>query len=180
MLPLGASYLLRTPGQGMVLLRIGASSDIAIGHKCSQPGRGRIASHGPQACVCAWAAAFRGSWIVTRELVAVSPDDDTVVDPAVRALLNRPVTYRQRYIERDGQVIADRLYNEPLKEAAMFPDKKVVADRTTWDISNPNVLTLSYADGGVREVKVTKRSSDSQPEVSGFGTTGTSGYSVTL
>ena len=117
---------------------------------------------------------------MTRELVAVSPDDDTVVDPAVRALFNRPVTYRQRYIERDGQVIADRLYNEPLKEAAMFPDKKVVADRTTWDISNPNVLTLSYADGGVREVKVTKRSSDSQPEVSGFGTTGTSGYSVTL
>ena len=68
-----------------------------------------------------------------------------------------------------GMVIADRGFNEENLWKARFAlagkgelYQEGVSSR--WDRANPNILTVSFPDGVVREIKVTKRSFESPGE----------------
>jgi hypothetical protein len=84
---------------------------------------------------------------------------------------NEKVVYTARFLPyesdasgkagADATVIADRGFNEEQLWRARFGDKSELYQEgivSRWDRSNPNILTLSFPDGVIREVKVTKRS----------------------
>jgi hypothetical protein len=133
---------------------------------------------------------FAGEWVLTREgaglTVAASGEDGNgkeKADPQDLAQAQQWAAERVSYPVRflpyedgnnggDGKVIADRGYNEAglwrvrVGAAAGGGGKsksELYLDAITprWDRSNPNVLTVSFPDGIVREVKVTKRSAES-------------------
>lgn len=68
----------------------------------------------------------------------------------------------------DSPAIADRAFNERSFYNALasvlfsgpVPKSLPSINKLDWTPTNPNVLSMSYADGSSKEVKVTKRSSD--------------------
>ena len=79
---------------------------------------------------------------------------------------------QQEYPRRSNNVpaIADRAFNEQSYYAALSEELNRLYSTTkptlpsiqsaTWTSTNPNVLSLSYANGSMKEIKVTKRSLD--------------------
>eukprot|EP00581_Thalassiosira_minuscula_P003066 CAMPEP_0183744402 /NCGR_PEP_ID=MMETSP0737-20130205/65710_1 /TAXON_ID=385413 /ORGANISM="Thalassiosira miniscula, Strain CCMP1093" /LENGTH=402 /DNA_ID=CAMNT_0025980043 /DNA_START=57 /DNA_END=1265 /DNA_ORIENTATION=+ len=78
----------------------------------------------------------------------------------------------------DVPAIADRAFNERSYYASLANTLNSSKSKTTkasmpsiqslnWTPTNPNVLSLAYADGSSKEVKVTKRSSDVSADGSG-------------
>lgn len=64
-------------------------------------------------------------------------------------------SFEWRFIRNLENIVADREFNQrSLIKAQEGKDVGVV-----WLMTNPNVLSVSYPDGRVRELKVTKRSS---------------------
>lgn len=123
---------------------------------------------------------FAGRWKVTR--VVTSSDD------AFWSGVKLPVQFmsEMRFVPYDAYgkdvsdsgnpndvpAIADRDFNERAYQSSLAAaGAPVPAIRTLdWTPTNPNVLSLAYTDGSSKEVKVTKRSSDVQPDGSGvFG-----------
>ncbi|GKY96758.1 hypothetical protein MPSEU_000635200 [Mayamaea pseudoterrestris] len=88
--------------------------------------------------------AFHGSWKMRREVVV---GDKTALD----------LTYSVRFLPsiQDGFVVADRGFNQANLEDAIAIDSVQTCD---WRESNPNDLRLTFKDGRIKDVKVTKRS----------------------
>mmetsp|Transcript_35588 Transcript_35588/g.81360 ORF Transcript_35588/g.81360 Transcript_35588/m.81360 type:complete len:653 (+) Transcript_35588:126-2084(+) len=131
---------------------------------------------------------FVGRWKVTR-VISSSDDlpwtdlkDNGVELPISISCEARFVPYNagKDFTDFDNQsndipAIADRSFNEKALNSALaeeisklFSTKEPVIPTVRsidWTATNPNVLSISYADGASKEVKVTKRSSD----VSGDG-----------
>jgi len=117
---------------------------------------------------------FLGKWKATREIVV---SDDVFLQNIVPIV----VTYDLRFIPVDGdsstspdKVVMDRGYNEASFQTALLSalsngDNKLTSlppaiQSYDWSSSNPNVLTLSYADGTGKEIKVTKRAATIGPD----------------
>jgi hypothetical protein len=123
---------------------------------------------------------FVGKWRVTH-LITSSEDNDFKGVP-----LPLKVVSEMRFIPYDAgkdfedfgsanssPAIADRAFNErsynialssvfdQLESAGLLDAKALPSIQTLdWTPTNPNVLSISYADGSSKELKVTKRSSD--------------------
>jgi len=86
---------------------------------------------------------FRGKWVETR----------------ANAVKNETVQFPIRFIEKgDDKIILDRAYTT----LSYFQNDKT-GDRVNnieWDSSNPNVQTINFVNGSIKEIKVTKRSFD--------------------
>ncbi len=138
----------------------------------------RLPGYGPQDIL--YPPFFAGEWVLTREGagLAVAPGEEgKKADPQDLAQARQweaeRLSYAVRFLpyvfeEGDGRVIADRGYNEAGLWRARAGGtgggkSELFLDAITprWDRSNPNVLTVSFPDGVVREVKVTKRSAES-------------------
>jgi hypothetical protein len=123
--------------------------------------------------------AFRSRWTARRRVYDVhasgplkSPGLDAVFEEASRLAEqgDEGVRYDVRFIERDGEIIADRAFNaEALALAVHGVTREAQFDRPTaeWSPSNPNVLTLREGSRLV-EYKVTRRSTE-QPAPFAFG-----------
>ena len=108
---------------------------------------------------------FEGKWNCERELVSVSQD---LPDPSTSSyfedaqfFLEKPLTYRVRFITYDGKIVADRSYNELNLEKASFVKAEELGRKTartateaSWDPANANIITTKFSDGFVRESKV--------------------------
>jgi hypothetical protein len=125
---------------------------------------------------------FVGKWRVTR-VVSSSDDNDWK-----GLTLPVKISHEMRFVPYDAgkdfedysaqnpnssPAIADRAFNErsfhnaltslfeQLASAGSASRKNLSSIQTLdWTPTNPNVLSVSYADGSSREIKVTKRSSD--------------------
>ncbi|KAL7466018.1 hypothetical protein ACHAXS_006320 [Conticribra weissflogii] len=119
-------------------------------------------------------AYFAGKWKVTR---VISNSDDKLWQG-----INLPVKleHEMRFVPYDAYksedgantsnvvpAIADRVFNERSYYAALssayngLTSKSLPSIQTSdWTPTNPNVLSLTFADGSSEEIKVTKRSSD--------------------
>ena len=123
---------------------------------------------------------FEGAWLCERTVVGITPADIITDDPLVeaaseeaKALSGVPVKYRARFYFNRGYIILDRSFTslnleKAKKDALNSPGKRRPTD-STWEPETPNILTLSFDDGTIREVKVTKRSFE-QPSDETFGT----------
>lgn len=117
---------------------------------------------------------FVGEWVLTREGagVTVAQGKEAEVDPEdmrqAQQWSTERVSYPVRFLRYDegsggdGKVIADRGANEAALWRARVKESgksELYLDAITsrWDRSNPNVLTVNFPDGLVREVKVTRR-----------------------
>ena len=130
---------------------------------------------------------FIGSWKVT---CVISSSDDMFWNDLKSNGVNLPVTIvskmrfvpydagreftenQEEYPRRSNNVpaIADRAFNEQSYYAALSEELNRLYSTTkptlpsiqsaTWTSTNPNVLSLSYANGSMKEIKVTKRSLD--------------------
>lgn len=132
---------------------------------------------------------FAGEWMLTREgaglTVAQGKEGD--VDPEdmrqARQWSAERVSYPVRFLpyEDEGEggdkrkVIADRGNNEAAlwraRAGSGSGKSELYLDAITprWDRTNPNVLTVSFPDGLVREVKVTKRGVEGEAGPDVFG-----------
>eukprot|EP00978_Attheya_sp_CCMP212_P016936 scaffold44773_cov45-Attheya_sp.AAC.3 len=109
-------------------------------------------------------SSFSGKWMAQRTILS---SDDSLLAP----LLPITLTYEIRFISVDdvgNKVIADRGFNEASYQAAV---NSILGEKTSlvvqsfdWSSSNPNVLTVSYADGSSKETKVTKRAASIEEE----------------
>ncbi|CAM9698881.1 unnamed protein product, partial [Heterosigma akashiwo] len=132
----------------------------------------KIPGYGPSDCY--YPAFFKGLWEVEREIVGVNTPLglDKVESPSVlqaaSALLNVKVQYQTRYIARggDGSLVADRAFTARSLGRAIAP---ATFRDASWEPENPNILSSTYSDGVVKEVKVTKRSFET-PSPETFGT----------
>mmetsp|Transcript_21553 Transcript_21553/g.45316 ORF Transcript_21553/g.45316 Transcript_21553/m.45316 type:complete len:359 (+) Transcript_21553:101-1177(+) len=118
-------------------------------------------------------AYFVGKWKVTR---VISNSDDKLWQG-----INLPVKleHEMRFVPYDAYnsedggntnnvpAIADRAFNERSYYDALssayngLTSKSLPSIQTSdWTPANPNVLSLTFADGSSKEIKVTKRSSD--------------------
>ncbi|KAL9178729.1 hypothetical protein ACHAXT_003860 [Thalassiosira profunda] len=112
---------------------------------------------------------FVGKWKATR-IVTTSDDEfwGGITLPLTTVSEMRFVPYDA--FSSDGNpnnvpAIADRSFNEKSSYTSLSGVKKAPALQTLqWTPTNPNVLSISYADGGSKEIKVTKRSSDVSKE----------------
>ena len=133
---------------------------------------------------------FVGRWKVTR-VISNSDDqpwtelkDNGVELPISISCEARFVPYNagKDFTDFDNQsndipAIADRSFNEKAFNSALaeeisklFAAKEPVIPTVRsidWTATNPNVLSIAYADGGSKEVKVTKRSSDVSSDANG-------------
>ncbi|KAL7552870.1 hypothetical protein ACHAWF_016115 [Thalassiosira exigua] len=125
---------------------------------------------------------FAGKWRVTR---VIASSDDNFWKEMNEKGVNLPVTFvsEMRFVPYDAgknfigdenpnnvPAIADRSFNERSYHASLSDELDRLFSATKpssppirsldWTPTNPNVLTLAYADGSSKEVKVTKRSSD--------------------
>ena len=130
---------------------------------------------------------FVGKWRVTR-LISSSDDNDFKGLP-----LPLKIEHEMRFVPYDAgkdfddfsasgntPVIADRAFNErsynealssiigQLRASGLSTTKApTTVQKLDWTPTNPNVLSISYSDGGSKEIKVTKRSSDVDPKADG-------------
>ena len=88
---------------------------------------------------------FLGKWLATRSTISSNQAVDTVLYP-VRFLSNE-----------DNLIIADRGYNLKSQLQNDKNQKSNTINAVQWESSNPNVLTVQYANGSFLENKVTKR-----------------------
>lgn len=122
---------------------------------------------------------FVGKWRVTK---VISKSDDVFWNGVDLPLT---VVSEMRFVPYDSKenfagdensdnipAIADRSFNERSYYASL--SQKLSAKSAmpsiqslNWSPNNPNVLSLAYADGSSKEVKVTKRSSDVSKDGSG-------------
>lgn len=135
---------------------------------------------------------FAGEWQVTREVVGLTipPEEADKVDPQdlaqAKAQQGEKLTYIVRFrpyeeegdaaaaadggmTKGGGMLIADRGFNEEnlWKARLALAGKSELYQEgvsSRWERNNPNVLTVSFPDGVVREIKVTKRSFESPGE----------------
>lgn len=125
--------------------------------------------------------------------LTIPPEEADKVDPQdlaqAKAQQGEKLTYTVRFLPYDeveggdaaaaaaegqekkggGMVIADRGFNEEnlWKARLALAGKSELYQEgvsSRWERSNPNVLTVSFPDGVVREIKVTKRSFESPGE----------------
>jgi hypothetical protein len=144
-------------------------------------------------------AYFQGSWRLTRTLVGYTVADDATnggsgaEDAATvrrlvakaNALQGTPLRYRVRFfMNGKGNVVADRAFNqlsfEKARAAALLGgggggggsgDTESEPTEIRWDPDSPNILTVSFASGLLREIKVTKRSFEEPSPGESFGST---------
>ena len=77
------------------------------------------------------------------------------------------VVFTSRFIlEDNGKVIADRGFNQANFLKTMSNAKPVRS--VSWEALNPNVLTTTFGDGSVQEIKVTKRAYDMESPTTMF------------
>ena len=106
----------------------------------------------------AYPEVMLGRWEVRRVLADVDfprgqQSADTALAEAMLERIGSTETFSSRFIPGKNGVVADREYNiRSLVRASEGAD--VTAQ---WKVSNPNVLTVSYPTGELREIKVTKR-----------------------
>jgi hypothetical protein len=124
---------------------------------------------------------FEGGWDCSRELISSIIKDeyrDTFLDDVAQEnalLTNRLLHYRVRFILQHEHIVLDRAFGAKNFEAAksstlaaLSSHHDEVVTNVAWEVDNPNLLTVGFADGRLREVKVTKRATD-QPSVGSFG-----------
>ena len=101
------------------------------------------------------------------------------------ALQGTPLRYRVRFfMNGKGNVVADRAFNqlsfEKARAAALLGgggggggsgDTESEPTEIRWDPDSPNILTVSFASGLLREIKVTKRSFEEPSPGESFGST---------
>jgi len=109
-------------------------------------------------------SSFSGKWMAQRTILS---SDDSLLAP----LLPVTLKYEIRFISVDdvgNKVIADRGFNEASYQAAvnsiLRETPSLVVQSYDWSSSNPNVLTVAYADGSSKETKVTKRAASIEEE----------------
>lgn len=133
---------------------------------------------------------FVGKWKVAR---VISTSDDKFWSDMKQKGVSLPIKVisEMRFIPYDAgkdfsgdenpnnvPAIADRTFNEKAYHAALSEELNRLYATTkpilpaiqtlNWTPTNPNVLSLSYADGSSKEVKATKRSSDVSKDGSGI------------
>ena len=123
----------------------------------------KIPGFGPSNVV--YPSYFEGSWNIDKEIVEYrlkDPKIPTNLD-LIRALQGYQggrLGYQEKYLHYNNQIIQDRLFSSTSYYKALFKEPYVLS---SWDISNPNLLTVSRTSGQVTEIKVTKRSIESPP-----------------
>lgn len=91
---------------------------------------------------------FEGKWKLVRTQFPINAQEDP-----------RIYDYEVRFVRKEFGVVADRGFNEANRYMAINNDSSFVRQKS-WDVSNPNVLTLSFRDGTSKEMKVTRRSTE--------------------
>ncbi len=113
----------------------------------------KIPGMGPPDVV--YPASVLGRWRVQRVLADVEfPQGEAQVDAGIADMMvarkGRTDAFAVRFIAGKGGVVADREFNtRSLTSASDGADVSV-----QWKASNPNVLTVQYPDGQLRETKV--------------------------
>lgn len=119
---------------------------------------------------------FGGRFMLRREIASVStPQGEDVASAASRFVLERSkaavgarLEYPVRYIDYgdDANVVLDRAFAAE-QAAKASPGDPFARAKARWEPSNPNVLVLETAEGGLLETKVTKRSFEVSPNTFG-------------
>ena len=95
---------------------------------------------------------FLGKWVATRSTISSSTNNNSSNDNVDIA------KYPMRFLSNeDNLIISDRGYN--LKSELQNDNKSSqgTINAVQWESSNPNVITVQYANGSFLENKVTKR-----------------------
>ena len=110
---------------------------------------------------------FEGLWDVDQEISdyiqsesSSSPTSMLAFIQAMGSFKGQHLQYQDRYLTYNNQVIQDRAFNMNAYSKVLFKEPYILA---AWDISNPNLLTVSRSSGQITEFKVTKRSMESPP-----------------
>mmetsp|Transcript_34171 Transcript_34171/g.43631 ORF Transcript_34171/g.43631 Transcript_34171/m.43631 type:complete len:323 (+) Transcript_34171:90-1058(+) len=167
-----ATFLAQTQASNAAVLKSGAEAALEPGVTQEQISKvaSKIPGYGPSDCY--FPPFFQGSWQVERELVGVNTPlgEDKVEQPSkfveANAYMNKKLSYKVRFINCKGNIVADRAFNAKTYGEAATPGKLA---STGWEPENPNILAVTYQNGVVKEVKVTKRSFES-PSPETFGT----------
>jgi hypothetical protein len=148
------------------------------------PGFGQTDVFSPQSFAGKWRCELEISDVIDNVPEASALLKEAV--PYVTAFVNKkPVVYMRSFVTGpDGQVVEDRGFGARSLTDALQGTQKENDARSSWDRSNPNVLTFSTSRGGVggsgvtTETKVTKRAIEKlDPDASGAAQVGFSEYS---
>jgi hypothetical protein len=174
----------------LLLLRPVSSAGASEAREALAKAASKIPGYGPPDTL--FPPFFAGEWVLTREgaglSVAQGGKENADAEDLKQAeqWAGERVSYPVRFLPYDeekggegaggGKVIADRGFNEAALWRARIgagrgKKSELYLDAITprWDRSNPNVLTVAFPDGVVREVKVTKRSVESAGGEDAFG-----------
>ena len=123
----------------------------------------RIPGFGPSNIV--YPNYFEGIWNVEKEISEYTINDKKLqpnldLINVLQAYQGLKLSYQEKYLNYNQQIIQDRLFSCSSYYKALFKEPYIL---TAWDISNPNLLTVSRTSGQITEIKVTKRSIESPP-----------------
>lgn len=109
---------------------------------------------------------FEGVWNVDKEIseyVVKDPKFQADLDliNASQSFQGQRLSYKEKYLAYNQQIIQDRLFSSSSYYKALLKEPYILA---AWDISNPNLLTVSRTSGQITEIKVTKRSIETPPK----------------
>ena len=80
-----------------------------------------------------------------------------IITPTYEVENTEVITCEVRFLKKDGNVVQDRGFNEANRLVALDTDKSLLICETKWNVTNPNVPTITYQDGTNKEFRVTKR-----------------------
>lgn len=125
---------------------------------------------------------FEGIWEVDKEIYDVIPAKKyaTLPLPVTFSLIDTLVSYKNKhllykdyYSRYNGNVVLDRAISSTNYARNLFGENNIIS---TWDVANPNLLTVSRGNGEISELKVTKRAMEAPPSAKEY-TGSTVGYS---
>ena len=107
-------------------------------------GMANIPGYGPSDII--YPDSFDGKWKLKRATYLNGEKEPSEI-----------IEYEVRFLRKEKGIVADRGFNEASRILASGGH---LVRQTNWDVTNPNTLSLTFQDGGSREIRVTKRSSD--------------------
>ena len=119
---------------------------------------------------------FEGEWSVDKDIYDIfgKKGVDIASLPLTIDLLDRVRDYqrrkehlffKERYSRYEGKVVLDRAISSSNYYRELLQEPNILS---SWDVSNPNLLTVTTPQGKITEFRVTKRAVEESPPASEF------------